>query len=593
MRRRARKARKYVDIVCLDSLEFDKKGGKGKQKSPRKLLFVRVAKFIRTTCVFKPILIAIIYTASATCIYVINATTVNPKASFVGAIAVGDLVKSTLGPKGMDKVLQSLTDGSITVTNDGATILKSIALDNAAAKVLVNISKVQDDEVGDGTTSVCVLAAELLREAERLINQKIHPQTVVEGYRIASAAALKALEASAVDNGKNEALFRKDLINIAKTTLSSKVLSQDKEYFANLAVDAVLRLKGSTSLEHIQIIKKIGGKLMDSYLDEGFILDKKIGVNQPKRIENAKILIANTPMDTDKIKIFGARVRVDATGKLAELERAEKDKMKEKVEKIKGHWNQLVRHIDFINRQLIYNWPEQLFADSGITAIEHADFVGIERLALVLGGEIASTFDHPELVKLGSCKLIEEVIIGEDRLIKFSGVAAGEACTVVLRGATHQLLDEAERSLHDALCVLSQTVAEPRTVLGGGCSECLMAKAVDDVARTTEGKKAMAVEGFARALRQVCCPFSLQFLLTNAGYDSSDLVTQLRARHNEGKSTSGLDMYNGQVADVKALGITESFKLKRQVLLSASEAAEMILRVDDIIRAAPRQRNRQ
>ncbi|KAJ3028467.1 UNVERIFIED_CONTAM: T-complex protein 1 subunit beta [Siphonaria sp. JEL0065] len=504
-------------------------------------------------------------------------------ASFVGAIAVGDLVKSTLGPKGMDKVLQSLTDGNITVTNDGATILKSIALDNAAAKVLVNISKVQDDEVGDGTTSVCVLAAELLREAERLINQKIHPQTVVEGYRLASAAALKALEASAVDNGKDEALFRADLINIAKTTLSSKVLSQDKEYFANLAVDAVLRLKGSTSLEHIQIIKKIGGKLMDSYLDEGFILDKKIGVNQPKRIENAKILIANTPMDTDKIKIFGARVRVDATGKLAELERAEKDKMKEKVEKIKGHGINC-----FINRQLIYNWPEQLFADSGITAIEHADFVGIERLALVLGGEIASTFDHPELVKLGSCKLIEEIIIGEDRLIKFSGVAAGEACTVVLRGATHQLLDEAERSLHDALCVLSQTVAEPRTVLGGGCSECLMAKAVDDVARTTEGKKAMAVEGFARALRQLPT-----ILADNAGYDSSDLVTQLRARHNEGKSSSGLDMYNGVVADVQALGITESFKLKRQVLLSASEAAEMILRVDDIIRAAPRQRTRQ
>ncbi|KAJ3060942.1 T-complex protein 1 subunit beta [Podochytrium sp. JEL0797] len=504
-------------------------------------------------------------------------------ASFVGAIAVGDLVKSTLGPKGMDKVLQSLTDGSITVTNDGATILKSIALDNAAAKVLVNISKVQDDEVGDGTTSVCVLAAELLREAERLIGQKIHPQTIVEGFRIASHAAMGALEKSAIDNSKSEDLFRQDLINIAKTTLSSKVLSQDKEYFAALAVDAVLRLKGSTSLEHIQIIKKIGGKLMDSYLDEGFILDKKIGVNQPKRIENAKILIANTPMDTDKIKIFGARVRVDATGKLAELERAEKDKMKEKVEKIKNHGINC-----FINRQLIYNWPEQLFADSGITAIEHADFVGIERLALVLGGEIASTFDHPELVKLGSCKLIEEVIIGEDRLIKFSGVASGQACTVVLRGATHQLLDEAERSLHDALCVLSQTVAEPRTVLGGGCSECLMAKAVDDVARTTEGKKAMAVEGFARALRQLPT-----ILADNAGYDSSDLVTQLRARHNEGMATTGLDMYNGCVADVKELGITESFKLKRQVLLSASEAAEMILRVDNIIRAAPRQRQRQ
>ncbi|RUS17694.1 T-complex protein 1 subunit beta [Endogone sp. FLAS-F59071] len=500
--------------------------------------------------------------------------------SFIGAIAVGDLVKSTLGPKGMDKILQSASTGEIIVTNDGATILKSIALDNAAAKVLVNISKVQDDEVGDGTTSVCVLAAELLREAERLVNQKIHPQTIIEGYRLASAAAYKALEASAQDHSQDPSVFREDLINIAKTTLSSKVLSQDKDYFAKLAVDAVMRLKGSTNLEHIQVIKKAGGKLIDSYLDEGFILDKKIGVNCPKRIENANILVANTPMDTDKIKVFGARVRVDATGKLAELERAEKDKMKAKVEKIKLH------NINcFVNRQLIYNWPEQLFADAGVMSIEHADFDGVERLALVTGGEIASTFDHPELVRLGHCDLIEEIIIGEDKLIKFSGVAAGEACTVVLRGATNQLLDEAERSLHDALSVLSQTVKEPRTVLGGGCAEMLMSKAVDEVAATTAGKKAVAVESFAKALRQMPT-----ILADNAGYDSSDLVAKLRAAHYEGHSTSGLDMINGKIADVRELGITESFKLKRQVLLSAAEAAEMILRVDDIIRCAPRQR---
>lgn len=168
-----------------------------------------------------------------------------------------------------DKILQSASTGEILVTNDGATILKSIALDNAAAKVLVNISKVQDDEVGDGTTSVCVLAAELLREAEHLINQHIHPQTIIEGYRLASAAAYKTLEESAIDHSTDQDLFRQDLINIAKTTLSSKVLSQDKEYFSKLAVDAVLRLKGSTNLENIQIIKKPGGKLMDSYLDEG------------------------------------------------------------------------------------------------------------------------------------------------------------------------------------------------------------------------------------------------------------------------------------------------------------------------------------
>lgn len=503
--------------------------------------------------------------------------------SFVGATAVADLVKSTLGPKGMDKILQSMSSGDIMVTNDGATILKAIALDNAAAKILVNISKVQDDEVGDGTTSVCVLAGELLREAERLVQQKIHPQTIIEGYRIASQTAFKALEASAVDNSKNPEAFKQDLLNIAKTTLSSKVLSQDKEYFANLAVDAVLRLKGSTNLDNIQIIKKPGGRLSDSYLDEGFILAKKIATGSPKRIENAKILIANTPMDTDKIKIFGARIRVEDTGQLAELERAEREKMKSKIDKIKSHGINC-----FVNRQLIYNYPEQLLGEGGIMSIEHADFDGVERLALVTGGEIASTFDHPELVKLGHCDLIEEIIIGEDKFVKFSGVAAGEACTVVLRGATTQLLDEAERSLHDALCVLTQTVKEPATTLGGGCAEMLMSKAIDEVAAITAGKKAIAIEAFSRALRQLPT-----IIADNAGYDSSELVSKLRAAHYEGKGTSGLDMKNATIGDMRELGIVEAFKLKRQVLLSASEAAEMILRVDDIIRCAPRQRQRE
>ena len=470
------------------------------------------------------------------------------------------------------------------VTNDGATILKSIALDNAAAKVLVNISKVQDDEVGDGTTSVAVLAAELLREAEKLVEKKIHPQTIIEGYRIASNAALTTLAKIAVDHSEDDAAFRQDLISIGRTTLSSKVLAQDRDHFAKLACDAVLRMRGSTDLTHIQIIKKAGGKLNDSYLDEGFILDKRIGVNQPKRLEKAKILVANTAMDTDKVKIFGARVKVDSTGKLAELEKAERDKMKAKVDRIKAHGVNC-----FVNRQLIYNWPEQLFSDAGIVSIEHADFDGIERLALVTGGEIASTFDHPELVKLGHCELIEEVIIGEDTLIKFSGVAAGQACTIVLRGATEQLLDEAERSLHDALAVISQTVREPKTTLGGGCAEINMAKAVEQTVPTVAGKKAVAVEAFAAALRQLPT-----ILADNAGLDSSDLVTRLRAEIYNGKAESGLDLLRsgGGIANMRELGVVESYKLKRAVVSSASEAAEMLLRVDNIVRCAPRKRER-
>ena len=327
-----------------------------------------------------------------------------------------------------------------------------------------------------------MLACELLREAEDLVSKKIHPQTIIAGWRKATDIARKALESSAIDNSKNPTAFRSDLLNIARTTLSSKILQQHKDLFSNLAVDCVLRLKGSGNLDAIQIIKKLGGNLADSYLDEGFLLDKKPGINQPKRVENACILIANTPMDTDKIKIFGSRVKVDSVAKVAELELAEKEKMKEKVEKIVRHGANV-----FINRQLIYNYPEQLFADAGIMAIEHADFEGVERLALVLGGEITSTFDSPTTVKLGRCDLIEEIMIGEDKLLKFSGVALGEACTIVLRGATQQILDEAERSMHDALCVLTQTVKETRIVFGGGCSEMLMANAVQNLAAQTPG----------------------------------------------------------------------------------------------------------
>merc|ERR1712180_424479 len=350
---------------------------------------------------------------------------------------------------------------------------------------------------------------------------------------------------------------------------------QHKEHFAELAVNAVLRLKGSGNLDAIQIIKKLGGGLDDSFLDEGFLLDKKVGNNQPKRIENAKILIANTAMDTDKVKVFGSRVRVDNVAKLAE-----KEKMKDKVNLILKHDINC-----FINRQLIYNYPEQLFADAGVMAIEHADFEGVERLALVTGGEIVSTFYNPELVKLGTCKLIEEVMIGEDKLLHFSGVAMGEACSVVLRGATQQILDEAERSLHDALCVLQQTVKETRIVDGGGCAEICMANAVNKLALETPGKEAMAIESYAKALRQIPT-----IIADNAGYDSAELVSQLRAAHSAGNSTFGLDMNRGTIGDMVELGITESFKVKQRVILAAAEAAEMILRVDDIIKAPPRPR---
>jgi len=502
--------------------------------------------------------------------------------SFVGAIAITDLVKTTLGPKGMDKILQSMgRDGNVVVTNDGATILKSVYLDNPAAKILVDISKTQDDEVGDGTTSVCVLAGELLREGEKLVEQRIHPQTIIAGWRLAVDHARTVLREASHDSAGDKEALKRDLLNIARTTLSSKIVYQDKEHFASLCVEAVLRLNGSTNLDYIHIIKKQGGSLRDSYLDDGFILEKKIGVGCPKRVENAKILVANTAMDTDKIKIFGGRVKVESPQELAQIEEAERTKMLAKCQKIIDHGVNV-----FVNRQLVYNLPEQYFADHKVCVIEHADFEGVERLSRVTGADIASTFDHPDQVKLGTCKLIEEIMIGEDQMIRFSGVPVGEACTIVLRGATTHMLDEAERSIHDALCVLSQVVTESRTVLGGGCAEMIMAKAVDELATKTPGKRAMALEAFSRALRMIPT-----IIADNGGYDSSELVSQLRAQHYKGDHSAGLNMRDGSIGNMEELGILESFKVKQQILVSAAEAAEMIMRVDEIIKSAPRPRN--
>jgi len=504
--------------------------------------------------------------------------------SYVGAIAIGDLVKSTLGPKGMDKILQPMPGegariGKTQVTNDGATILKSVWVDNPSAKILVDMSKTQDSTCGDGTTSVVVLAAEMLRCAERLVDSKMHPQIVIKGYRAALAVAQQKLEECAMDNGKDPEAFRKNLLNIAQTTLSSKLLRHEKEHFAELAVNAVLRLKGGANLDYIQVIEKQGGSLKDSFLEEGFILEKRI-VAGPKRIENCKVMVANTPMDTDKIKIYGSRVKVDSFESVAELEKAEKDKMKTKVEKICAHGCNV-----FINRQLIYNYPEQIFREKKVVAIEHSDFDGTERLAAVLGADIVSTFDTPELVKLGTCDVIEEIMLGEDKVIQFKGCAAGQACSIVLRGSSAHVLAEARRSLHDAIAVIFATVQETRVVFGGGAMEMEMAKAVQEAAAKTEGKHALAMEAFATAMMQIPT-----ILADNAGYDAAELISQLKVAHSTGKLSCGLDMNAGVVGDMAALGIMESYKSKQSSLSAAAEAAEQVIRVDNIIRCPQRQR---
>ncbi|KAH0790273.1 T-complex protein 1 subunit beta [Histomonas meleagridis] len=505
--------------------------------------------------------------------------------AFVGAMAISDLVKTTLGPKGMDKILQSLShQEAINVTNDGATILKSIVVDNPAAHLIVELSQAQDKEVGDGTTSVAVLAGQLLHEAEGLVDKGIHPQTIIQGWRAAAKVAVEALEKSAKTNEADPAKFREDLLKVAATTLNSKVLAMERDQFAEIAVRAVERLRDPSRLDAISIVKIQGGALRESQLVDGLILKCKFGVGQPHKVENANILIANTSMDADKIKIQGAKIETDSPDQLAKIETAERKKMIDKCEKIAAHHPNV-----FVNRQLIYNLPEEYFTSHGINSVEQADFAGVERLALVTGGDIVSTFDTPESVKLGHCDCVETIMIGEDKLLKFSGCKEPATCTIVLRGATVQMLDEADRSIHDALCVIASMMSEKRTVLGAGCSEVLMADAVETEAKKTPGKVSLAMDAFARALRQIP-----MILAQNAGLDAPEVVANIRAAHAQGKTTYGLDINGRGVADVEKLGITESFKVKRQIVISATEAAEQILRVDEIVKCkpAPKQKGR-
>ena len=489
----------------------------------------------------------------------------------------------------MDKILVSMggnqsAKSKITVTNDGATILQSIYVDNPAAKILIDISKTQDEEVGDGTTTVAVLAGELLREAEKLVQNKIHPQIIIKGWREARNVAKKVLEDISIDNFADQELFKKDLKNIALTTLSSKLLLHDREQFANLAVDAVMRLHGSGNLDYIKLIKKPGGTLGDSFIADGFILEKTISTGCPKIKKNARVMVANTPMDHDKIKIMGSKVKVDSMAKIGEIEEAERRKMRQKIDKILAYKPDV-----FINRQLIYNFPEQILADAGIMVIEHADFDGVERLSAVLGSDILSTFDSPETPgALGTCAMIEEIMIGEDKVIKFSGCQRNEACTIVLRGSGQHILDEAERSLHDAICVLVAATKNHKTIYGGGNAEMRMSLAVDDLAKTMQGKAALAAEAFARALRALPT-----IICENGGYDSAEIVTNLRAEISNGNTTAGINMFGGKIGCMKEMGVTECFRVKEYAMTSATEAAEMILRVDDIVRCAPRKREGQ
>mmetsp|Transcript_28393 Transcript_28393/g.67798 ORF Transcript_28393/g.67798 Transcript_28393/m.67798 type:complete len:501 (+) Transcript_28393:1-1503(+) len=480
-----------------------------------------------------------------------------------------EFLQTSLGPKGMDKLLID-KNGNIKITNDGATILKSVKYDSIASIILRDVCNVQDDEIGDGTTSICCLIKELVFEAQKLLNRGLHLQTIIKGYRIAANLALKIIDKNCFCNSKNIRSFLADLLDIARTSLNSKIIFSNREYFSRIALKAILNLKGSMDINRIQMIKKPGGTLKDSFIEDGFILEKKIGIGQIKRIIGAKILIANTSLDFDKIKIHNAKIKVKSLSKLAQIEVREQKKILDKCRKIISHGINVL-----INRQLIYNYPERFLNDNGVLTIEHADFDGIERLALVTGAEIVSTFDEPSKVKLGKCKVVEEIMVGKETMIRFSGCYNKGTSTIVLRGSNEQITSEAERSLHDALCVLVQSIQTPSFVYGGGCMDAKIIVGLEKYCETIEAKESLVIRAFSTSIKNL-----IKIIYENAGLDSNDKLLSLIDCHKNEGSDACLDVHSEKILSAQKVGLIECSKLKIHTILSAVETAEMILRID-------------
>ncbi|KAI5189565.1 T-complex protein 1 subunit beta [Nematocida sp. AWRm77] len=479
----------------------------------------------------------------------------------VGAVAISNMVKSTLGPRGMLKLLCT-GRGETIITNDGATVLKNLPANSPSAKILINSAEEHGEKEGDGTTTLTVLTGELLQEADKLIFKGTHPYKVISAYRKAHKEALEHLRSLARAHTSRE-----EKLALARTTLSSKFSPIELESLAGLALAIAETV---TDVEMVSVVKIHGGEVASSYIESGLLLECDVGPGQRTEMENPRVLIANTPMDTDKVKIFGAKASVGSTAELEKLEEAEKKRMAAKVE-------QMAQHADIIvNRQIIYDYPTQEFTKRGKISVERADFAGVEMLSRVLKGSILGTFENVQEADLGHCAKFERVKLGERVFVRFSGVPNKGACTVVICGPSKEILAEAERSLIGTAKVLMNTTE--KYVHGGGSMEAAVSCMLQP---ESEGEKA-----FSRALLEF-----VRTLSENAGHDTDETISTILRKNREGVHTYGVGIEGA--ACMKDMGVTESLRLKEIIWTKAAETTEMLLRCDGIIKCRPRERVRE
>ena len=481
---------------------------------------------------------------------------------------LAETVRTTLGPKGMDKMLVDGL-GDIVVTNDGVTILKEMDIEHPAAKMLVEVAKTQEDEVGDGTTTAVIIAGELLKKSESLLDQDIHPTIIAMGYRQAAEKAQEILDDIAIDSVDEETL-----IKVAMTAMTGKGTEAAREPLAKLIVDAVQKVAedGAVDTDNIKIEKKDGAVVEDSTLVEGVIVDKeRVHPGMPSEVKDAKIALVNSPLEVKETEV-DAEIRITDPAQMQAFIEQEEKMVKDMVDKVAESGANVL-----FAQKGIDDLAQHYLSKAGILAVRRVKKSDIEKLARATGANVVTNLEDLTADDLGEAGIVEERKVSGEEMFFVEECSVAKSVTLFVRGSTKHIVDEIVRAIEDAIGVVAATVEDDKVVAGGGAPEIAMAKKLKDYADSISGREQLAVNAFAEALEIVP-----KTLAENAGLDSIDSLVDLRAAH-ENSAVMGLDVFTGKVADMKEAGVIEPKRVKKQAIQSASEAAEMILRIDDVI----------
>ncbi len=521
------------------------------------------------------------------------------KNNITAAKLIAQILKSSLGPRGLDKMLVDPL-GDVTITNDGATILKEIEVQHPAAKMMVEVTKSVDNEVGDGTTSVAVLAGSLLEKAEDLINKNVHATVIVDGYRRASEKAIKILQEITTEIDPHD---KEDLVRVAKTTMASKMVSGQSETLANIVVDAILKVaeeieseesdgksgRGTNTLgrsnyrvdmDNIKVEKKAGASVNDSRMIEGIVLDKEVvHGGMPKRIEYAKIALVNSPLEVEKPE-FDAKLNINNPSQMQKFLDEENNMLKSMVDKISSAGANVV-----LCQKGIDDMAQHYLARAGVVAVRRVKESDMSKLAKATGATMITNIDEITSNDLGNAQLVEERHVETDKWLFIEGCENPKAISILLRGGSQRVVDEAERSVHDALMTVKDVVEYPYIVPGGGAPEAILSQQIREWSNSLEGRSQLAAEQFADSIETI--PL---VLAENAGMDPIDTQVQLRTKiSNSEKPKYGIDVINKKIADMTTRNVYEPLAVKENIVNGATEVASMILRIDDVIAASKSQ----